>query len=78
MGRWLSRISGERAAALPLAGQPPAQSTQRYGSEPVLLLTVRLPGYARDMLVSKRPPHRGLAVLSVPQVVATCASSAGT
>ena len=68
MGRWLSRISGESAAALPLADLPPAQTTQRYGSEPVSLLTVRLPGYARDMLVSKRPPHRVLAVLSVPQV----------
>ena len=68
MGRWLSRISGESAAALPLVGLPPAQTTQRYGSEPVSLLTVRLPGYARDMLVSKRPPHRVLAVLSVPQV----------
>ena len=68
MGRWLSRISGEGAAALPLADLPPAQTTQRHGSEPASLLTVRLPGYARDMLVSKRPPHRVLAVLSVPQV----------
>jgi len=68
MGRWLSRISGESAAALPRADLPLPQITQRYGSEPVSLLTVRLPGYARDMLVSKRPPHRVLAVLSVPQV----------
>jgi hypothetical protein len=68
MGRWLSRIEAPAAAASPARGHVTAQTSRAQPAVVSSVLSVRLPGYARDFLVSDGRPFRVLSVMTVPEV----------